>query len=136
MVQPRMQLQFGFLLRGVCGRHLPPHAGPRAHVPAVKHPWSGHTERPAYKWHAEGHFTEQSSMRRAVGSPCCKCGAAEKRCHTRLSHSASCFHSCGTCSVVASPPSQKPGSVLVVLKHGWCVFVWRIHEPWLLPHDI
>lgn len=36
--------------------------------------------------------------------------------------------------MVPSPLRQKPG--LVVLQHRQCVFVWRIHEPWLLPRDI
>ena len=131
-----VQLQFGFSLREACGGHLPPHARPRARVPALEHPRSWHTERPAYKQYGEGCFTEQSNMLGAAERPCCKHGAAEKRSRTRLSCSASCFHSCGRCGAVAFPPSQKPGSVSVVLKRRRCVLAWRIHEPWLLPHDI
>lgn len=33
--------------------------------------------------------------------------------------------------------SSKPESrICVGSAHRRCVFVWRIHEPWLLPHDI
>lgn len=54
----------------------------------------------------------------AAGTLCCKWGAAGKRIHMRLSCSASCFYGCGRCSVVVFSPSQKAGSVSVVLTGG------------------
>lgn len=133
------QLWFGFFLRGAHRGRLPPHTGPRAPVPAPKHPWTEHTERDL-PTSGMLRVTKQSSMWgaawRAAWRPYCKRGAAEKRSYRRLSGSVSCFHSCGRCSVVASSASQKAGFVSVVLKHRQCVSIWRIHEPLLLSHDI
>lgn len=132
MVNPRTQMQSGLLLRRLRGGHLPPQAGTRAHVPLPQSIRGQGTHRDLPR--SDPLRVISQRVQGAAGTLCCKCGAAGKKIHMRLSCSASCFYGCGRCSVVAFPPSQKAGSVSVVLTGT--VFVWRIQEPWELPHDI